>query len=138
MKVLARLQMGLSAIFLACVLCPCSAVYGETAADLRIAAVRASVDQLLSRYAANDPDAVVNLLDPRGFVIYGSDASEIVKDVASLRKMMADDFALWGSARFEEPSEVDIRADEELASVMFQVRRSNCTGSLPRFSILIR
>ena len=71
--------------------------------DRRVDSIRVRVDQVLSRYAADDADGVVALLDPHGFVLYGRVASEIARDATALRQMMSDDFALWHTAQFGVP-----------------------------------
>ncbi len=81
--------------------------------------IAARVDELLSRYARNDVDGVIALMDPTGFVIYGSDVSEVVRSPKALREMMQDDFKLWGVARFGRPADLDVRISGDLATAMF-------------------
>jgi hypothetical protein len=83
------------------------------------AQLRARAEQLLTRYAANDPDAVVAILDPREFTLYGSDSSEIVHTVSELRELMHSDFALWGTAKFGAIEHFDARSDGNLATTYF-------------------
>ena len=77
------------------------------------------VRELLDRYAANDQEGVLAMMDPSGFVLYGSDLAEVVRSPADLRAMMRDDFRLWGSARFGAPTDLDIRMSAELATATF-------------------
>jgi hypothetical protein len=85
------------------------------------AAVEARVRSLLDAYAANDAAAVLALVDPNGFIVYGSDVSEVVTSAEGLKQMMADDFRLWGSAHFGAPSTLDIRQGKDLATAFFHV-----------------
>lgn len=84
-------------------------------------AVRARVSELLTAYAANDPDAVMRMVDPQGVTFYGSDVAELVRSEAELRQLMRDDFTLWRRARFGEPRDLDVRVGEELAAAFFNV-----------------
>lgn len=77
--------------------------------------------ELLSRYAANDQDGVVHLLDENDFVIYGSDLSEVVRSPGELRQLMSDDFALWQTAQFGAIEDLDIKIDGTLATAFFDV-----------------
>jgi ketosteroid isomerase-like protein len=83
--------------------------------------VEDSVAALLAAYAADDPDKVLSMLDARGFVVYGSDAAEVVRTPAELRQLMADDFALWQTASFGTPANLDIRVEGAMASAFFDV-----------------
>jgi ketosteroid isomerase-like protein len=83
--------------------------------------VEASVDALLAAYAADHPDEVLAMLDPHGFVIYGSDVDEVVRTPEQLRQLMADDFALWKTASFGAPANLDIHVEGTLASAFFDV-----------------
>ncbi len=74
---------------------------------------------LLERYAMNDPEGVLALLDREQFTIFGSDISEVVRSEHALRQLMEDDFALWRTASFTEVREVDFRTDGTLATVHF-------------------
>jgi hypothetical protein len=107
------------AIALALALAACASSSPRTT-DAR-GEVERQVDQLLHAYAANDPAAVLGMLDPRGFTIYGSDVAEVVRDEAGLRQLMADDFALWKTARFGAPANLDIRVEGTAASAFFDV-----------------
>ncbi|HEX7324776.1 MAG TPA: hypothetical protein VF292_05435 [Rhodanobacteraceae bacterium] len=78
---------------------PCYAMAG-TGADGSNTSMTAAVHTLLDDYARNDQHAVVALLDPDGFTVYGSDASEMVRTVAELRDLMTADFRLWRTASF--------------------------------------
>lgn len=84
-------------------------------------AVRAAVQQLLDRYSRNDSQGVVALLDPEGFVIYGSDAAEKVQTSSDLLKLMDADFRLWKSASFGEVGDLSIVSDGKLATAYFHV-----------------
>ncbi len=98
---------------------------GAATAARSTAEARSQVEQqigkLLHAYAANDPAAVLALLDPHGFTMYGSDVAEIVHDPAELRQLMADDFALWQTARFGALANLDIRVEGTAASAFFDV-----------------
>lgn len=83
--------------------------------------VQQRVNAMLRAYAANDPAAVLAMVDPHGFVMYGSDVAEVVRTPAELRQLMADDFKLWQTASFGTPSNVDIRVDGTTASAFFDV-----------------
>jgi ketosteroid isomerase-like protein len=83
--------------------------------------VEASVDALLAAYAADDTDKVIAMVDPRGFVVYGSDVDEVVRTPGQLRQLMADDFALWKSASFGTPSNLDVRVEGTMAGAFFDV-----------------
>jgi hypothetical protein len=83
--------------------------------------VEQQVEKLLHAYAANDPAAVLALLDRRGFTMYGSDVAEVVHDTAKLRQLMADDFALWKTARFGPLANLDVRVEGTAASAFFDV-----------------
>lgn len=107
------------AIALALALAACASTSPRTT-DAR-GEVEQQVDKLLHAYAANDPAAVLAMLDPRGFTIYGSDTAEVVRDEAGLRQLMADDFALWKTARFGAPANLDIRVEGTAASAFFDV-----------------
>lgn len=85
------------------------------------ASVVSAVHTLLDRYAANDQKAVVALLDPKGFVIYGSDVAEKVDSAAGLVELMDADFRLWGTARFGELQDLSVRTDGSLATAYFHV-----------------
>ncbi|MGB6142876.1 MAG: nuclear transport factor 2 family protein [Rhodanobacter sp.] len=107
------------ALALALALAACASTSPRTT-DAR-GEVEQQVDKLLHAYAANDPAAVLAMLDPRGFTIYGSDVTEVVRDDAGLRQLMADDFALWKTARFGAPANLDIRVEGTVASAFFDV-----------------
>ena len=94
------------------------------------------IGALLGAYAANDQTAVIGLLDSAGFVIFGSDASEIVRTHDELRQLMADDFRLWGSARFGPIRDLDVRGNGAIATAVFHVPFSAGGGPevLVRFS----
>jgi hypothetical protein len=83
--------------------------------------VEASIEALLAAYAADKPDQVLSMMDSRGFVLYGSDVDEIVRAPAQLRQLMADDFALWKTASFGTPANLDVRIDGTMAGAFFDV-----------------
>jgi len=94
----------------------CTSLQSKSAVEGQL---RTRAEQLLTRYAANDPDAIVAILDPREFTLYGSDSSEIVHTVSELRELMRNDFALWGTARFGAIEHFDSRSDGTLATTYF-------------------
>jgi len=83
--------------------------------------VAARVDELLGRYAANDQDGVVGMIDQQEFTMYGSDRSEIVHNAGELRQFMTDDFTLWQKAAIGAVQDLDIRIDRNLATAFFHV-----------------
>ncbi|GMV29751.1 MAG: hypothetical protein AMXMBFR59_18760 [Rhodanobacteraceae bacterium] len=100
--------------------------------------VRAQIGRLLERYAANDADEVVALMAPE-FVLYGSDVAEICRTPEQLRKLMADDFRLWGTATFNDIRDEDIRVFGKVATANFHVSFSAGGGKeVPvRFSMTL-
>lgn len=89
--------------------------------DTAKAAVQQRVTQLLHDYAANRPAAVLAMLDPHGFVVYGSDVAEVVRTPREVRELMANDFKLWHTATFGTPANMDIRVVGDMASAFFDV-----------------
>lgn len=85
------------------------------------ASVVAVVHKLLDRYASNDPQGVVALLDPKGFVVYGSDVAEKVQTVPALVELMKADFRLWHTAAFGEIRDLSIVVQGSLATAYFHV-----------------
>lgn len=85
------------------------------------ASVIAAVHELLERYAANDQTAVAQLLDPEGFVVYGSDAAEKVETIPALRELMDADFRLWRTASFGEIRDLSVVVEGRLATAYFHV-----------------
>jgi hypothetical protein len=83
--------------------------------------VLARARELLAAYARDDEASVVGMLDPKEITVYGSDLAEIRRSAAGLRRMMADDFALWHSAQFGAPVDVDVRVGGRLATAYFHV-----------------
>lgn len=88
--------------------------------DAERARVTQQVEQLLQRYAANDVDGVLALLDGE-FIVYGSDEAELVRTPQQLRQLMQDDFALWRTARFGQLRDLDLRVHGHLATAYFHV-----------------
>jgi ketosteroid isomerase-like protein len=94
---------------------------GVTRADeAERARVTQQLEQLLQRYAANDVDGVLALLDGE-FIVYGSDAAELVRTPQQLRQLMQDDFALWRTAKFGHLRDLDLRVNGSLATAYFHV-----------------
>lgn len=85
------------------------------------ASVIVAVHKLLDRYASNDPKGVIALLDPEGFIIYGSDAAEEVRTVPALMELMKADFRLWHTAAFGKIRDLSIVVQGSLATAYFQV-----------------
>jgi hypothetical protein len=77
--------------------------------------------RLLDAYAANNPDAVIDVIDRERFTLFGSDVSEIVRSETELRSMMRDDFALWRTAAFGEMRDQSVWVDDSVATQMFHV-----------------
>lgn len=84
-------------------------------------ALASRIRQLLAAYSANRPDDVIAMLDHDGWVVFGSDVSEIVHTEVALRQMMEADFALWKTAAFGEIRDLEVRAEGVLATAMFHV-----------------
>lgn len=108
----------LAAVLLALV--PVLAAAREPSSSADAQAVHATIEHLLARYAANDADAVLDLVAPQ-FVMYGSDAAEKVDSDAALRTLMRDDFTLWRTASFGAMQDEDIRVFGDVAVAHFQV-----------------
>lgn len=85
------------------------------------ASVITAVHSLLGRYASHDSAGVIALLDPQGFVVYGSDAAEKVETIPALVELMNADFRLWHTAAFGEIQDVSTVVDGSLATAYFQV-----------------
>lgn len=79
------------------------------------------IQELLSAYAANRSDRVLAMLDPKGWVIFGSDVAEIVRSNSALLEMMRADFMLWKTAAITNLRDLNIQTDGALASAMFHV-----------------
>lgn len=79
------------------------------------------IQALLSAYAANRSDQVLAMLDPQGWVVFGSDVAEIVRSNSALLEMMQADFALWKTAAISNIRDLNIQTDGTLASAMFHV-----------------
>ncbi|MFL6548229.1 MAG: nuclear transport factor 2 family protein [Povalibacter sp.] len=102
--------------------------------------LRARAEALLHRYASNDPEGVVALIDSNDFTMYGSDISEVVHSTDELRALMRNDFLLWGTASFGELKDFDSREDGNLATTFFTASfKPGSFTSLPvRFSMTWR
>ncbi len=85
------------------------------------AAVHERVDELLQRYAANDQDGVLAMLDPQQISFYGSDVCEVIHSADEVRQLMRNDFALWGTASFGAVQDFDLRTDGTIATAFFSV-----------------
>ena len=93
----------------------------EGQGDPVVESVLARTRAFLDSYARNDMMGVEGMIDPEGVSVYGSDVAEYVVGAAALRQLMADDFALWRSARFGAPTRMSVRATDALATVIFDV-----------------
>lgn len=100
----------------ACASAPKAAVSDSAAAEKEITQ---RVQVLLERYSRNDQEGVVAMLDPDRFVVLGTNFNEKITSAAGLRDFMARDFAQWGSARFKDVREFDVRTDGTLATANF-------------------
>ncbi len=83
--------------------------------------IQSRVHALLTAYAADNQDAVIQLVDTQAFSFYGSDISEFAHTPAALRRMMTDDFKLWHTAKFGKPENLDIRVSRDMATAFFDV-----------------
>jgi hypothetical protein len=92
------------------------------------AEVRQRVELLLNRYASNDQDGVVEMLDPAGVTLLGTDLAEVIHTPAELRALMTADFRLWTSAKFTDLREFDFRGSSSLATAFFVVSFSAAGG----------
>lgn len=101
-------------------------VVTDTTADEQ--AVRAAVMTLLKRYESNDADGVIAMLDPVKFTMLGSDVSQVVDTHEELRALMAHDFQMWGSARFTDVRDFDLRTDGTLTTANFLMTFSASGG----------
>lgn len=99
----------------------CATTSSATAGLSERQQVAARVNELLGRYAANDQEGVVGMIDQHEFTMYGSDRSEIVHNENELRQFMTDDFALWQKAQVGAVQDLDIRIDNNLATAFFHV-----------------
>ncbi len=100
-----------------------------------VSATRAFLDA----YAADQPERVIALTEP-DVEVYGSDAAEFCRGQDCLRGMMADDFALWGTARFGTLSKVTTHRGADWATIVFEAPFAAGGGpQVPvRFSLLWR
>ena len=78
----------------------------------------------LDAYASDDVDRVLAMTDPRRISLYGSDVAEFCEGADCVRRTMADDFALWKTARFGAPEQITVRREGRLASIVFNVPMS--------------
>lgn len=108
-----------SIIVLAAALSSCVTVLPSNSTDRE--AIGDRVQGLLAAYGANDQLGIVGMVDPYVFSFYGSDISEVAHSPAELRRLMDDDFALWHSATFGPPANLDIRISGELATAYLDV-----------------
>jgi hypothetical protein len=92
------------------------------------------VGELLARYASNDQEGVISMLDTSGFTLYGSDVAELVRTPAGVRELMTNDFALWQTAKFEAIQDLDVVLQGAVATAYFHVPLS--VGGRP--PILVR
>jgi ketosteroid isomerase-like protein len=93
-------------------------------------AVRSRVMDLLARYEANDAAGVIAMLDPVKFTMLGTGPNERVESPEQLRALMESDFRLWGSARFTDVRDFDLRSDGTLATANF-VMSFSASGNGP-------
>ena len=110
------LRMSLLAVF-AAFFCMAGAAQGAelSAKDKEILA---RSYELLNRYQANDQAGVLAMLDER-FLLQGTNFNENIRTPAELRELMSRDFMQWGSARFFDLREVDVRREGKLATAYF-------------------
>jgi hypothetical protein len=93
--------------------------------------VLARVNELLTRYEANDQAAVVAMLD-NPVTILGSDFREAARSPVELKELMSRDFGQWGQAKFSDLRDLDIRVSETLATAFFTFTFSAQNGpSIP-------
>jgi hypothetical protein len=83
--------------------------------------IKSSIRALLDNYATNNQPAVIAMLDPEGFIIYGSDIHEKVETVSDLVKLIDDDFRLWKTASFGQIQDLSLCSDGVLAVAYFHV-----------------
>lgn len=102
-------------------LASCETMSSATDGSVDRQQVAARVNELLGRYAANDQDGVVGMIDQHEFTMYGSDRSELIRNANDLRQFMTDDFALWQKAQIGAVEDLDIRIDSNLATAFFHV-----------------
>ena len=108
---------GLAAIALA-------ATPPHAAPDAGTDAIIARTVLFLDAYARDDVDQVLAMTDRRRISLYGSDIAEFCEGEACVRRTMADDFALWKTARFDPPTQVSVRRDGRLATIFFNASLS--------------
>ncbi len=115
MSHLARLFVVL--VFIAATGCVSTSTLRQTQDD----SVKSSIQALLDSYATNNQQAVTTMLDPDGFIIYGSDLHEKVETVPDLAKLMDDDFQLWKTASFGQVQDLSLFSDGVVAVAHFHV-----------------
>jgi ketosteroid isomerase-like protein len=104
----------------ACFISACATVpapSGKSLADEQ-AHVQARVQELLNKYSANDQAGVAALLDPQ-LTILGSQINEKIRTPEQLKALMTSDFSHWGSARFTNVRDMDVRVGKDLATAYF-------------------
>ena len=82
-------------------------------------ALAPSVRSLLAAYTAKDTKRLDELLDKQSLLVLGSDIAEVMDSRAKVDELFRDDFALWKSAEFGEPSGMNCRVGVDLASAAF-------------------
>jgi hypothetical protein len=104
-------------------------ITGVAAGALAAGALRAEEDDLpstlrtlLARYAAKDLDGLMELLDPDGCVMIGTDIGEHAVDLPGVRAIVEGDYALWDSSEFGPIDWIHVDSDGQVASVMFQTK----------------
>jgi len=90
--------------------------------------VRKRVELLLERYAANDQEGVIEMLDPSGVTVLGTDMGEVIHTPAQLRALMDADFRLWVTAKFSDIRDFDFRGNGNMASAFFVASFSAAGG----------
>jgi ketosteroid isomerase-like protein len=84
------------------------------------AVIVARTEQFLQAYARDDVQKVLAMTAP-DVTVYGSDEAEYCEGAACLAQTMADDFALWKTARFGQPSRISVRSDGRFATIFFNL-----------------
>lgn len=79
------------------------------------------VQALLSAYSRKDADTVMKLTDADQVLVLGTDVSEVAASPQAVRRLMTDDFRLWGTATFGDPVFMSCRMGMKLGSAAFDV-----------------